>query len=289
MAESFLGGLKRAFKWHWHLLALGAGAAIALLSGRPDIVLPMVAALELGYLGFLGTNQRFLNVLRGRSIAKERAEAEDESHRKLLDLLQFLSTDDRQRFDRLRDRCVEFDRLRDRLAEGRDNSVVTQLRTDSLQKMLWLFLRLLHHKSAIDHFLDNTDEDRLRKKLESAAADLAKAREDKRSERLVDSLTEQHAAIQERLANYSAAIDSRDLLLAELGKTEQKIEHMNEVGMTSRASDDLSSHIDGIAESMASSERALGDLRSDIFLDDEETPELLGSASLPASPPPIPE
>jgi len=289
MAEGFLSNLKRAFKWHWHLLALGVGAAIALLSGRPDIVLPIVGALELGYLGFLGTNQRFLNVLRGRSLAKERARAEDESHRKLLGLLEFLSADDRQRFDRLRDRCVEFDQLRDRLAEGKDNSIVTQLRTDSLQKMLWLFLRLLHHKSAIDHFLDKTDEDRLHKQLESAAADLAKAREDKRSERLVDSLTEQHAAIQERLQNYSGAVDSRDLLLAELGKTEQKIEHMNEVGMTSRAKTNLSSQIDGIAESMASSERALGDLRSDIFLDDEKTPELLSSSPLAVAPPPIPE
>ena len=288
MAESFLSGLKRAFKWHWHLLALGAGAAIALLSGRPDIVLPVVAALELGYLGFLGTNQRFLNVLRGRSLAKERAQAEDASHQKLLDLLEFLSADDRKRFNRLRDRCIDFDQLRDRLADGKDNSVVTRLRTDSLQKMLWLFLRLLHHKSAIDHFLDNTDEDRLRQQLESAAADLAEARNKKRSERLIHSLDEQHAAIQERLANYSAAIDSRDLLLAELGKTEQKIEHMNEVGMTNRARTDLSSHIDGIAESMASSERALGDLRSDLFLDDEKTPELLGSSSL-AAPPPIPE
>lgn len=288
MADSFLSGLKRAFKWHWHLLALGAGATIALLSGKPDIALPVVAALEISYLGFLGTNQRFLNVLRGRSLAKERAQAEDASHRKLLDLLEFLSADDRQRFNRLRDRCIDFDQLRDRLADGKDTSVVTQLRTDSLQKMLWLFLRLLHHKSAIDHFLDNTDEDRLRQQLESAAADLAKARENDRSERLVHSLTEQHTAIHERLVNYSAAIDSRDLLLAELGKTEQKIEHMNEVGMTNRAKTDLSAHIDGIAESMASSERALGDLRSDLFLDDEKTPELLGSASL-ASPPPIPE
>ena len=289
MAESFLSGLKRAFTWHWHLLALGAGAAFAFLSGRPDMVLPIVGALELGYLGFLGTNRRFLNVLRGQSLAKEQARAEDESHRKLLSLLEFLSTDDRKRFDRLRDRCIEFDQLRDRLAEGKDKSIVTQLRTDSLQKMLWLFLRLLHHKSAIDHFLDNTDEDRLRTQLDAAAADLAKAREDHRSERLVDSLTEQHAAIQERLTNYSAAVESRDLLLAELGKTEQKIEHMNEVGMTTRAQTELSSQIDGIAESMASSERALGDLRSDIFIDNEKTPELLSSTPLAAAPPPIPE
>ena len=56
--------LKRAFKWHWNLLGLGAGVALALLSGRPDVVLPIVAAGELAYLGFLGMNDRFQRVLK---------------------------------------------------------------------------------------------------------------------------------------------------------------------------------------------------------------------------------
>ena len=63
MADSFGIRLKRAFKWHWNLLALGAGVVIGLLSDSPDIILPMVAASELAYIGFLGLNPRFQNVL----------------------------------------------------------------------------------------------------------------------------------------------------------------------------------------------------------------------------------
>ena len=64
--EGLTASLKRAFTWHWHLLGLGAGAAVAVLSGAPLVILPFLAAAELGYLGFLGLNPRFQNVLKGQ-------------------------------------------------------------------------------------------------------------------------------------------------------------------------------------------------------------------------------
>ena len=64
--------LKRAFTWHWHLLGLGAGAAVAVLSGAPLLVPAFLAAAELGYLGFLGLNPRFQNVLKGQSTNRRR-------------------------------------------------------------------------------------------------------------------------------------------------------------------------------------------------------------------------
>ncbi len=56
--EGLAVSLKRAFTWHWHLLGLGAGATVAVLSGAPLLFLPFIAAAELGYLGFLGLNPR---------------------------------------------------------------------------------------------------------------------------------------------------------------------------------------------------------------------------------------
>ncbi len=288
MADSFLAGLKRAFKWHWHLLALGAGTAIALLSGHPDIALPLLAAGELAYLGFLGSNRRFLNVLRGDALARERQAAELAARTKLQQTLSFLAPPDADRFRRLRQRCVEFDQLRQHLEPSTGRPVVSELRGESLEKMLWLFLRLLHHKSGIDRFLAQTDEAALRSQFAAAEQELAAATDAKRPERLVHSLAEKRDAIRSRLENHAAAVESRDLLVAELDKTEQRIEHINEVGMTSRAPDDLGIQIDSIAESMASSERALGDLRSTLLLEDEAPPPLLSGSLLGDSPPPLP-
>ena len=36
--------LRTAFTYHWNLLYVGAGVAVAVISGRPDVVLPLVAA-----------------------------------------------------------------------------------------------------------------------------------------------------------------------------------------------------------------------------------------------------
>ena len=288
MEESFGTKLKRAFTWHWHLLALGAGATVAVFSGKPDLALPIVAAAELAYLGFLGANERFQNVLRGKELLKTKEAATRTSQEKLRELVNFLSPEAAERFAKLRARCVEFSKLRDRLSASRDHPPVSGLRNSSLEKMLWLFLRLLHHKSGLDQFRASTDEDLLKEQLQSAETEIAQAKEAQRSPRLIHSLEEKRDAIRERLVNYRAAEDSRDLVLAELDKTEQKIEHLNEVGMTNRAPDDLSAQIDGIAESMASSERALGDLSSGLVFDEEEAPSLLAEESETIAPPPLP-
>jgi len=285
MADGPLDGLKRAFLWHWHLLVLGAGAALALLSGHPDVALPIMAAAEIAYLGFLGTNRRFLKVLEGGAALRRQQDAAAAAQRQLDDLLGFLAPDDAHRFDRLRRRCAEFDRLRRHLDATAGKPVVSHLRTDSLERMLWLFLRLLHHKSGIDRFLASTDIDELRNQLTTADEQLAAAESTGRAERLVRSLAEMREAIRQRIANHDAAIESRDLLAAELDKTEQLIEHINEIGMTHGAPDDLGIQIDSIADSMASSERALGDLRSDLLTDTGAPPPILAAA---IRPPPLP-
>src|SRR5215510_9057577 len=63
MAEPKRAGLlrylKEAFLFRWNLLILGGASCAALLSGHVDVVLPLVAAAEVIYLGGLSTLPRF--------------------------------------------------------------------------------------------------------------------------------------------------------------------------------------------------------------------------------------
>lgn len=282
--ESFSVQMTRALKWHWNLLILGAGAAFAVLSGRPDVVLPALVAAELAYLGFLGTHARFQNVLKGAKLlegADQAAAAEAaKTDARLRQLVDFLNTPDRSRFDALRQRSRAMTDLQRSMQTDRSPAGDAGFKTQSLDKLLWLFLKLLHHKTGLERFLVQTSEGQLKSELSDTESQLKEARERGASDRLVSSLEDKLGTIRDRLANHAEASENLQILQAELDKTEQKINHICEVGMTSRDGSDLSHQIDGVADSVKLSERALADLDlGGIFEDNDAPPPLVSNDS----------
>lgn len=271
--ESLGTSITRAFKWHWNLLAVGGGVAFALVSGRPEFVLPIVAAGEIAYLGFLGTNARFQNVLRGKGLLEADAEeSEQRTEEKLRSLLSFVSPEDGESFYALRDRCAGLTHLQNKMAAAGDKGS-QKFRAESLDKLLWLHLKLLHHKAGISRFLVATDRDKLARDLLKTEADLEKAKAANRTHRLTGSIGEKLATLKDRLTNYDEATENWEIVHAEIEKSEQKINHICEVGMTSRDPSALSHQIDGISDSISTAEHALSGLDLDgIVSDVEEVP-----------------
>ncbi len=66
--------LKKAFLNHWNLLVVGAGTVFAVISGQPDVVLPILAAGELAYLGLLSTHPKFQKALDAQEAKAKRKE-----------------------------------------------------------------------------------------------------------------------------------------------------------------------------------------------------------------------
>ena len=64
--------LKAAFLYHWNLLFVIGGGALAALSGKPDAILPIVGGLEIAYLTGLLAMPRFRTAIDARVAAKER-------------------------------------------------------------------------------------------------------------------------------------------------------------------------------------------------------------------------
>lgn len=277
-SEGFGGALKRAFTWHWHLLGLGAGAAVAVLSGAPLVCLPFLAAAELGYLGFLGLNPRFQNVLKGMS--KVPPPLPVDPARRFQQLMAFLNPADAERFETLRDRCMQLLNLRRSMGDKAGGSDVDDFRGESLDRMLWLFLKLLHQRSGLERFLGATRREQIEAELKSAAQQLETAHaRDKAAglpeSRLATSIRDRVATIQERLENYRKASDGLELVTAEIDKTEQQITHLCEVGMTMSDSVGLSVQIDSISESLQSSEKIFSQASFSQIYDDEPAPPLL--------------
>jgi hypothetical protein len=155
-------------------------------------------------------------------------------------------------------------------------------KTQSLDKMIWLFLKLLHHKEGLSQFLDHTSDSDLELQIRDTGKQLEEARAKGSSERLIDSLVGKLETVESRLSNYRDADENLKILGAELDKTEQKINHICEVGMSSgRDSSNLSTQIDGVADSVRFSERALDGLDlGSIFQDTTEPPPLISEGNL---------
>jgi hypothetical protein len=281
-SEGLGAALKRSFTWHWHLLGLGAGVAVAVLSGAPLLWLPFLAAAELGYLGFLGLNPRFQNVLKGQ--AKVPPPLPVNPKQRFEQLMGFLSKSDSERFETLRHRCAELVNLRRSMAIKEGSPGVDDLRGESLDRMLWLFLKLLHQRSGLERFLGATRREEIEAELHSAEEQLASAEaRDKAAglpdSRLVTSVRERITTIRERLENHQQASEGLELAAAEIDKTEQQITHLCEVGMTMSDTAGLSTQIDSISQSLQSSEKIFSETSFSQIYDDEPAPPLLSGSS----------
>lgn len=271
--NSFFDYVKAAFLWHWNLLALGAGAALAFLSGRPDMLLPLVAAGEIAYLGLLSTHPRFRKSVDARTIG---VEAEQKRSVQLAKIMESLTKKDIQRFNSLRNRCATLDKLGKQFhgKEAGEKDKLDDIHYASLERLLWMFLKLLYSRDALDNFLRNTNRNELTAEIKETEADLAKAREENRMDSLIRALDDKLITMRERLNNYDSASDNRDLIVAELERIEQKVTAVSEMSFSSGDPSTFSSQVDGIAAGMSVAAEAIRSLDLVPELDDE-APDLL--------------
>lgn len=284
-ADGLASALKRSFTWHWHLLGLGAGVAVAVLSGAPLLFLPFLAAAEISYLGFLGLNPRFQKVLKGQATQPPPLPADPAL--RFQQLMEFLSPADARRFTTLRQRCSELLNLRRSMGTKDGLSGSDDFRGESLDRMLWLFLKLLHQRSGLERFLGSTQLAPIEAELKSAADQLSSAQARDAAaklleSRLVTSIRERVLTIQERIDNHRKATESLELVTAEIDKTEQQITHLCEVGMTTDDSAALSVQVDSISASLQSSEEIFSQASFSQIYDDEPAPPLLSGTAAPS-------
>jgi hypothetical protein len=145
-------------------------------------------------------------------------------------------------------------------AAGVPAGSVEDVRTPGLARLLWLFLRLLLSKTALDKFLDSMDEKEISAKLEETRASLANAQA-ANDERIVRSLQDSVAMGELRLENYSRAKKNAEFVSVELDRIEGKIQALAEMSVNRQDPDFLSSQVDSAAESMRQTEKAVSELQ----------------------------
>jgi len=281
--------MKRAFMWHWHLLALGSAVTLSVFSGNMDRFFPVVMAGELIYLFFLGTQTRFQKVLKAEGM-QQSASQNTATRVDLNRFLSFLTPRDRGRFDSLRQRAADLLELRRRMESKEGDPSAERFRSDSLDRMLWIFLKLLHQRSGLDRFLQSTKAEMIQAELDLASGQLQASldRDNMKGigeSRLTVSIRERLATIEGRMENRNKALESLELLNSEIDRTEQQITHLCEVGMTARDTDGLTARMESLSASLQSSEQIFSSVDLDPIFDEDVIPPMLNSPDLPPARP----
>jgi phage terminase Nu1 subunit (DNA packaging protein) len=268
--------LKRAFLYRWNMLLFLGGVGAAILSPWPDALLPIVAATEIAYLGSIVSMPRFRAAIDASLHQEAKQESAATASQGVQEIVGRLSFDSRKRFEQLRARCLEM-RVIANEVRGKTGAAgaADDLSAPALDRLLWVFLRLLVSQEALDRFLERTNVEEIRTRLSEAKAKIESYTGS--DERIARSLQDSVAAHQQRLENYERARGNSEFVRIELDRIEAKINAITESSVNRQNPDLLSSQIDSVAESMQSTERAISELQQITGIVDEmqEPPAIL--------------
>jgi hypothetical protein len=277
--------LKAAFLNHWNLLCFLGGTGFALLSGRPDVLLPVVAAGEITYVGLLGSHPKFQSYVDAQEAKLKRDETSVASQQTLQQILRTLPPDLLQRFQSLRTQCLELRQIAVDLRRpgmGAADVPLDQLQLAGLDRLLWIHLRLLYTQNAVAKFLTKTSADQIQQSitdLEQQIKQLPAGDKDSRHDRILAALQDNLDTSRARLANLAKARDNYQLIKLEIDRLENKIRSLSEMAVNRQEPEFISSEVDHVASSMVDTERTMNELQfaTGLGTADNEPPELLRS------------
>jgi hypothetical protein len=270
--------LKRAFLYRWNLLLFLGGIAGAVISPFPDAVLPLVAAGEIIYLTGLVSNIKFRQAIDAELHKTSKQVAAVAGQQSLQQIVATFPFEARTRFEQLRARCLEMRAIAQGV-RGRQETGGEDLNTQALDRMLWVFLRLLTSQQYLERFLERANEVEIGNRLAEAQSKLVGYAGG--DERIVRSLQDSIAVQQQRMENYGKAKQNSEFVRAELDRIEAKIQAITEAGVNRQDPDFLTSQIDSVSESMQSTEKAINELQQITgFVDQMQEPPVILEADM---------
>ena len=160
------------------------------------------------------------------------------------------------RYERLRQRCLQLRQINAAIKNPTGSvASLEQMQRADLDRLLWVFLKLLYTEHNIDCFLANSPEDELARKIKQLERATAKG------PRAKQSIDENLQICRQRLENYQKARENLDIVRLEIDRLENKISSLGEIAISSQQeSEDVSSHVDQVASSILQTEQTINDL-----------------------------
>jgi hypothetical protein len=264
--------LRTAFTTRWNLLLFGGGVAAAVISGFPGVLLPLVAAGEIYYLASMLANDRFRSAVEAQTAKARRAEDAVGARESYERIRKRLPAPLLARFDRLRDHCQKLLELAGSI-RGPDSTGPDQGSLESLDKLLWGYLRMIWGAATLSEFLDHTDDEAIRSRISELEKRLARlAADGGEGDQLRASLEDNLKTSRERLENIEDAKRKLDVVAAEIERLESKIAALAEGSVAKRDVSDIARRVDEVAEGMRRTDETMRQLQLPPELEELDEP-----------------
>ncbi len=275
--------VRSAFQVRWNLLALFGGVGFSLLSGRPDIALPLVAATEIGYLTMLASHPKFQRAMDAQDAAVERSKNSQSANVVLRQILKQLPAPHLNRYERLRSSCQDLRQIASDLQQTgtlESGQPLESFQIAGLDRLIWIFLRLMFTQFTLGKFLERTKRDRIVTDIELAQtrfSEIPPTDESPHAQKMRRTLQDNVQTCQERLANFDKAQANYEFVGHELNRLENKIKSLAELGVNRQEPDYISSQVDTVARSLLDTENTMNELQFATGLGplNDETPDLI--------------
>lgn len=259
--------IKAAFANRWNLLGLAAGVGFSMMSQQPEVGLSLVAAGEMAWLGFVGTHPRFrqyVDITEQQKLKENNAKTAEVRMRRMLTSL---PRGAQQRFRKLMGRCEELRAITKQYqtANGvlEPDGTFAEVRLDGLDRLLWLFLKLLYTENSLNRFFETTTIDEIERETRQVQSRLEREAERPQNEqraRIMATLQDNLNTCKQRQKNFEQARDSYELVKAEQKRLENKIRSLAEMGISRSDPAMLSNEVDSVAGSIHETEQTLSEL-----------------------------
>ncbi len=255
---------KAAFTNRWNLLALFAGLGASML-WHPEYAVPSVLAAEAAYLGLVSMNPRFRNYVNVNEASARRQKLASENEAIVRRILRELPEDTRERYEQLRRQCRELRDIAGDLREpGRvDEAPLDSLHLEGLDRLLWIYLRLLYTRHSLTRYLDEAQIDLIHKdieRLENRLADLDAGSESQQAEKIRRTLKDNLATCRTRLDNHQKAQTNFEYVELEIDRLENKIKFLAEASIRPHEADFVSTNVNAMANSLLETEKTIDEL-----------------------------
>ncbi len=264
----------------WNLLLMAGGVGFSVISGYPEVGIPLVLAAETAYLGLLGTHPKFQKYVNAQAARQKRARLQSGSQSTLNKIMDELPDHSLKRYRRLKKRCEKLGKITANMkvpSEYEFGSMDAD-HTRGLDRLLWVFLKLLFARHTLEEFQEEVSEERMVDELDTIDKRLQVLGDDSsiEADKIRRTLLDNKATLEERKENYARAKSNFLFINLELDRVENKIKSISEMSVNRRDPEYISGQIDAVANSMKETERTMNDLQFVPGLGEleDDTPEL---------------